>query len=291
MDVVVIGTGAIGGAAARRLLAAGRRVTVWNRAGSRVAGLVADGAVAAGSVAAAVRAAELVLVAVKDHPGVRECLAAAGTALAGRTVVVLCTGGPADARQTAALVEALGGRCLDAGVQTGPELAGATFLYGGSRDAFRQHRETLELLGRAHFAGDAPEAAAVWDLALFGVWYDAQLGLLRALDTVRAAGIDPAAFGETAAVQIGHVADGVPATVAELARADYPAGPAGLAEHLPVLRELIALRAGRPLGDGGLAAAAARVEALIDAGHVDRGLTATIGVQPAHSDAWHPRTE
>jgi hypothetical protein len=140
------------------------------------------------------------------------------------------------------------------------ETAAGTILYSGSR----------------HFVGDDPEAAAIWDLALFGVWYDAQLGVLRALDTIRRAGIDLAEFAETAGAQLGHVVSAVPDLVTELRRADYPAGPASLREHLPVIRRLVELRAGQPLGDGGLPAVAARVDALIAAGRGEQGLTATV---------------
>ena len=75
-------------------------------------------------------------------------------------------------------------------------------------------------------------AVRVWDLALFGVWYDAQLGLLRALDAVRAAGIDIAEFARTANTQLGHVGTATSATVEEMRQATYPPGPADLTEHL-----------------------------------------------------------
>lgn len=171
------------------------------------------------------------------------------------------------------------GDALDAGVQASPDMIGttmATILYSGSRAAFEQHRPTLDLLSTARFVGDAPQAAAVWDLALFGVWYDAQLGLLRALDTVRGAGIDVAEFADTARVQLGHVVTAVRTTVTELQHHNYPAGPASLSEHLAVIRHLVDLRSGQPLGDGGLSAVAARIEALVADGHGEKGLTATI---------------
>jgi hypothetical protein len=44
---------------------------------------------------------------------------------------------------------------------------------------------------------------------------------------------------------------------------------------LTVVRHLIDLRAGRPLGAGGLSEVAARIEALIANGHGGEGLTAT----------------
>lgn len=278
--VAVLGTGAIGGAIARRLLQVGHRVAVWNRTRSRSAELAQAGARVADSVREAVSSSALVLLPLSSYEAVRQVLAAAGEALEGRTIAVLCTGTPEDARATAALITAAGGDYLDGGVQASPETVGtpaATFLFGGSRAVFVRHAPTLGQLGTARFAGETPEAAAVWDLALFGAWYDAQLGLLRAFESVRAAGIDVAEFAGTVAPSLGYVLSGVPGTVDELTKGVYPAGPAPLREHLKVLRQLIALRAGQRLGDGGLTVAVEAVEALIAGGRGDEGLTATIG--------------
>ncbi len=276
--VAVIGTGAIGGAVVRLLLGGGYDVTVWNRTASRAAGLVDAGAVRAGSVQEAVSSSSLVLLTLTDYQAVRQCLDRAD--LSGQAVVGMYTGTATDARQAAELVSGRGGRYVDAGVQASPEALGtdtATILYSGSRSAFDQHRAVFDLLSTPRFVGERPEAAAIWDLALFGLWYDAQLGLLRALDTVRAAGIDLAEFAETAGTQLNHVVTAVPATVTELRDGKYPAGPANLGEHLTVVRHLIGQRAGRALGDGGLPQVAARIEALIADGHEDEGLTATAG--------------
>jgi 3-hydroxyisobutyrate dehydrogenase-like beta-hydroxyacid dehydrogenase len=277
--VAVVGTGAIGSAVARRLLAGDHDVTVWNRTESRTAELVAAGARPARTLQDAVSSSTLTLLTLTNYAAVEQCLAQLGPDLSGHTIAGLYTGTAAEARQAAQRATSLGAQYLGAGVQTAPETIGtaaATILYSGSRPAFDRHRSTLALLGKARFVGEAPEAAAVWDLALFGVWYDAQLGLLRALDTARAAGIDVAEFADTATTQLGHVVAAVGDTVSELRQAAYPPGPADLTEHLPVVRHLIDLRSGRPLGDGGLAAVAARIEALIAQGHGGAGLTATI---------------
>jgi 3-hydroxyisobutyrate dehydrogenase-like beta-hydroxyacid dehydrogenase len=261
MTSAVLGAGTVGTAVARRLSASGHDVTVWSRSTGRAADL--SGAVS------------LVFVTVTDYAAVHEVLDRVDTS--GRTVVVLCTGTPGDARAAAARV---GEDYLDAGLQSSPDAIAAgdaTILYSGSRSAYERHRATLALLGPPRFAGERPEAAAVWDLALFGLWYDAQLGLLRALDTVRDAGIDVAAFAETAGTQLGHVVAGVPATLAEMQQGVFPAGPADLAGHRTVLRHLIELRAGRRLGDGGLPDVVAALDALVAAGRRSDGLTATIG--------------
>jgi 3-hydroxyisobutyrate dehydrogenase-like beta-hydroxyacid dehydrogenase len=210
----VVGTGAIGSAVVRLLLGAGYDVTVWNRTAARAAGLVAEGAVRAGSVQEAVSSSPLVLLPLKDHAAMAQCLT--GLELSGRTIVGMYTGTPGEARRAAEQVGDLGGRYVDAGIQA---LGTGTILYSGSRQAFDEHRAVFDLLGTPRFVGESPEAAAVWDLALFGLWYDAQLGLLRALDTVRAAGIDTAEFGDTASTQLNHVLTAIPGTVAELRQA------------------------------------------------------------------------
>lgn len=276
--VTVVGTGAIGSAVVRVLLKDGYDVTVWNRTAGRAAELVAEGAARAGSLQEAVSSSPLVLLTLTDHAAARQCLNRVD--LSGQTVVGMYTGTADDARQAAERVGELGGHYVDAGIQTAPEAIGtdtATILYSGSRPAFDQHRAVFDLLSTPRFVGEAPDAAAIWDLTLFGLWYDAQLGLLRALDTVRAAGIDMAEFGDTASTQLNHVLTAIPATVDELRQAAYPAGPANLAEHLTVVNHLVELRAGQRLGTGGLPDVAARIEALIAEGHGGDGLTATVG--------------
>lgn len=279
-NVALIGTGAIGSAVARRLLSTGYDVVVWNRTPARTAVLVEAGAVPARTLPEAVATTELVLLTVTDQEAARQCLDRLDGGLAGRTVVTMCTGTPEEARRAAEKVARLGGRYLDAGVQAGPDAIGteaATILYSGDRTAYERHSETLRLLAPPRFVGTAPDAAAIWDLTLFGVWYDAQVGLLRALETVSAAGIDVAEFAATARTQLGHVVTSVPDTAKEIGRGDFPRGPADLTEHLTVVRQLVALRAGRPLGDGGLDAVAERLDALIAQGRGGEGLTALVG--------------
>jgi 3-hydroxyisobutyrate dehydrogenase len=61
LRVAVLGTGIMGSAMARRLVAAGLRTTVWDRSASATAALAEAGAVAAGSPAEAVRGAGVVI--------------------------------------------------------------------------------------------------------------------------------------------------------------------------------------------------------------------------------------
>ena len=276
-SVTVVGTGAIGRAVATTLLAAGRPVMVWNRTATRARELVDAGAVAAPSLQEAVTASALTLVTLKDYKAVDAVLDQLDGDLSGRSIAVLSTGTPADARRAHDRAEQLGADYLDAGVQTSPEDVGtdvATILYSGSRGAFERHRSTLELLSTPRFVSEDPQAAALWDLTLFGVWYDAQLGLLRALETVQAAGIDLDEFAETAATQLGHVVHGAAATATELRGADFPRGPADLDEHLVVVRQLVEMRSASRLGDGGLGQVGRVIDSLVADGRGAQGLTA-----------------
>lgn len=278
--VTVIGTGSIGSAVARALLGAGHRVAVWNRTPSRTAELVEAGATTAASVPDAVRSSELVLATLTDYAAVLEVLRAAADELAGRTLVVLTTGSPEDARLAASEAARMGADYLDAGVQTGPDDIGtdrASFLYSGPAEVFERHRDVLERLGGMRYVGDAPEAAALWDHLLFGVWYDAQLGLLRALAAGHQHGLDLDELAAAAATQLGHVVAAAMPMAHELRDGRYPRGPASLSEHLPVVERLEQLRKGSPLGTGGLEEVRLRLEDQIAAGHGDRGLTDLAG--------------
>lgn len=279
--VSVLGAGAVGSAVARSLLSAGHRTIVWNRTPAKADSLVDAGAIRAAMPNEALTAADLAIVALTDYAAVGSMLDALGAAdLIGRTVVVLVTGSPDVAAKAAERFAALGADYLDGGIQATPDAIGtssAMFLLSGSRSAFERHRATLQVLGQVRFVGEQAGAAATWDLALFGAWYDAQLGLLRAVDLARAAGIDLDGFAETLHAQLDHVPASTAQVVAEVRAGAFPAGPASLAEHLPVLRRLVDARAGAGLGDGGLEDVVKRVEQVIAAGHRASGLTALIG--------------
>ncbi|OLF14823.1 hypothetical protein BU204_25010 [Actinophytocola xanthii] len=277
--VTVLGTGAIGSQAARAFLAVGLEVTVWNRTAARAASLVDEGAVRAGTAAEATASSPLVVACLTDYPAVTATLWETRDVLRGRTFVALVTGSPEEARAAAEQATAAGADYLDGGLQSGPEAIGtdtATIFYSGPAEVFDRHRGTLAALGPARFAGTEPGAAALRDLALFGLWYDAQLGYLRALETVRAAGADVEAFAPMAAAQLGHVVADAENTAREVATRAFPRGPADLGEHESVLTKLVELRSDLRLGTGDLETALRLVRNRIARGGGNEGLTAIL---------------
>ncbi|PWN02303.1 NAD(P)-dependent oxidoreductase [Nocardioides silvaticus] len=278
--VAVLGTGAIGSAVTRALLGSGRPVIVWNRTAARTDPLVDAGAARAATAAEALAAAPLSVLTLTDYVAVDALLEASiSTDLAGRAVVALVTGSPEDARAAARRVGTTGASYLDGGIHASPESIGtpaATLLLSGSASAFAEHAPTLELLGTPRFIGEEPDAAATLDLALYGAWYDAQLGLLRALELVRTAGVDIDQFAELVAAQLDHVPRGVTHVVGEVRAGVFPPGPATLVEHLVMLEQLVAVRGQSSLGAGGLDAVAARIEREIADGQGKLGLTSLV---------------
>ena len=279
--VAVVGTGAIGGAVAAALLSGGRRVTVWNRSPGRAAALVDRGAMHASDVTAAAATSSLVLVCLTDYPAAEQALAPLRhlDPAAPTSVVMLTTGTVREAEQMHGLVTGWGLDYLDAGVQTAPEDIGtdrATFIYSGSLEAFDAHRPSLELLGPALWLGTDPGAAARWDLALFGLWYDAYLGLLRAFEPLSQDRPALDGFAVAAQRQLQHAVDAVGETAAQVASGVHPRGPASLEEHLRVMRDLRDARARSRLGEGGLDSPTRVVEELCRRGHGALGLTAVL---------------
>lgn len=277
--VGVIGTGAIGSAVARVLLGAGCPVLVWNRNPERAAGVVEDGATLVGSPIELVTRTELVIACLTDYRALDDVLDGLAGDHSGTLLVVLTTGSPAEAADAARRAATMGIRYVDGGVQYEPAALGTaagTLLMSGSEAGYKQHADVLSLLGTVEYLGADPAAASVWDLALFGVWYDAQLGLLRALDAAARAGSDVARFARAAALQVEHVSGSAVATASEVVERSHPRGPASLAEYLPVLDRLVQLRSGATLGGGGLGEVRAVAARLVDAGRGREGLTAVL---------------
>jgi 3-hydroxyisobutyrate dehydrogenase-like beta-hydroxyacid dehydrogenase len=175
--VAVVGLGAMGGRIARRLLAAGHDVAVWNRTRERAAELVELGATPAESPADAARRADAIITMVSDPAALRAVTegpdgVAAGARGSG-TVIEMSTVGPAAVAQ---LADALAGRAglLDApvlGSLAEAESGSLTIFVGGPEPLVERWTPLLSSLGSPAHAGPLGAGAAAKLIAnstLFG---------------------------------------------------------------------------------------------------------------------------
>ncbi len=274
--VSVLGLGGMGVALADALLKNGHEVTVWNRSPARAGDLAERGATVAATAADAATASPLVLLCVTDFAAVSAVLDRVGPAIAGRVLVNLTTATPVETARSAAWARERGAEYLGGAVQSLAAQIGtdeASLLYGGDRAVFERHAPTLAVLGEPSLVGADPAAAARYDLAMHGLWYDLQAALL---DTFALVGGDPVDFVPFAKRQLGYVVDDVAGTAREVRERAYAVGPAPLREHAPVLEKIVEMRRADGMGPGRLAGLASIARDLVDRGHGDQGFNRVV---------------
>ncbi len=184
-SVTVLGLGLMGSALARAFHSAGHRVTVWNRNPAKTAPFQELAAVAP-SVHDAVAASGTVVISLLDYRAANDLLTAPEVerVMAGKTVVQLTTGTPADAREGEAWAHRLGASYLDGAISGYPRTIGTDaneIFYAGDPVVFDAHRDMLAALGgKATFCGADVGAAATLDLAALEFAYARVAGLLHA---------------------------------------------------------------------------------------------------------------
>ncbi|MFJ8590450.1 NAD(P)-dependent oxidoreductase [Streptomyces sp. NPDC093598] len=222
--LTLLGTGAMGTALARVWLAAGHEVTVWNRTAARAEPLAAEGATIARTAVEAVAAHRLVIVCLLDDASVGEALE--GAALAGRDLVNLTTGTPAQGRARAAWAEARGARFLDAGIMAVPPMigvpdSGGYVFYSGSPELFEEHRDTLAVPAGTRYAGTDPGFAALHDVALLSAMSGMFAGITHAFALIRPEDIAPKDFAPLLVDWLTAMAPAVHRSADQLQSGDY----------------------------------------------------------------------
>jgi 3-hydroxyisobutyrate dehydrogenase-like beta-hydroxyacid dehydrogenase len=209
--VTVLGLGAMGRALATALMAAGHRVTVWNRTPARTAALAGQGAIPADSVHDAVAASPLVVACLLDHASVHAVLDPVVDGLAGRALVNVTTTTPAQALELAAWASDHGIAYLDGALMAVPEMIGrpeAAILYSGDATVFEDHRALLDAWGDSTWFGADAGLASLWDLAILSGMYLLLAGFLHGAAMVAPAGVSAADFAARAAPFLAAMTDG-----------------------------------------------------------------------------------
>ena len=159
LHIAVLGIGRMGLPMAQRLCQAGYTVHAWNRSPDKAQALVPLGAKVHPQVQDAVRQADVVISLLESGPVVTHVLFELGAAeamRAGCLMIDMASIKPAEARDHAARLQALGVAHLDAPVSggtVGAEAGTLAIMVGGEAQDFEQAKEILQVLGKATHVG------------------------------------------------------------------------------------------------------------------------------------------
>ncbi len=159
LHIAVLGIGRMGLPMAQRLCQAGYTVHAWNRSPEKAQVLEPLGARVHLQVQDAVRQADVVISLLESGPVVTHVLFELGAAeamRAGCLMIDMASIKPAEARDHAARLQALGVAHLDAPVSggtVGAEAGTLAIMVGGEAQDFEQAKEILQVLGKATHVG------------------------------------------------------------------------------------------------------------------------------------------
>jgi 2-hydroxy-3-oxopropionate reductase len=195
MKVALVGTGLMGGPMARRLVAAGQDLVVWNRTRAKAE---ATGAPVAKTAAAAVDQADILITMLENGPIVQDVLFEQGVSDAlktGAVVVDMSSIPPAMARDHASRLQARGIHHVDAPVSggtVGAEQGTLAIMAGGDAGVIAKLTPFLLPMGRVTRVGPhgAGQLAKLANQTIVAVTIGA---VSEALLLAAAGGADPAA--------------------------------------------------------------------------------------------------
>ena len=171
-DVTVVGAGAMGSAIARRFLAGGMKVSIWNRTPARAQALSQDGAVVFADLPDALRASEVIVTCVIDYGVSAKVFGQSdiADALAGRSLVQLTGGTPDSAAETETWMQEHDVTYLDGAIMCYPgDLGkeGSQVLISGPESEFKTWSALLSCLAQdLRYVGRNIRAAKTLDMAL-----------------------------------------------------------------------------------------------------------------------------
>lgn len=198
MQIGFIGTGVMGAAIAKNLIAAGYRLTVYNRTKSKTDALVADGATWAATPAAVAAKSDVVFTMVGFPADVEQVYFGENGIFdglqVGKTVIDMTTSQPKLAVKIADYATAHGFQALDApvsGGDIGAKNATLTIMVGGDDATYTAMQPLFKVIGHKvnHFgaAGTGQHAKMANQIMIAGT----MTGLTEMLLYTKAAGLDP----------------------------------------------------------------------------------------------------
>ena len=244
--IAVIGSGLMGSALAKAFAAAGHEVAVWNRTPSK-ARAVGGGTVAFEHLPEALSGRELVVVSLSNYTATSELFSSetVASALAGKTVVQLTSGSPADARGGLEWARAHRVDYLDAAILAFPGFVAtdyATVFYAGSRAVFDRHVETLQSIAKnSVYVDEKIGSAATLDCAILEAFYGGTLAVLHAAAMCKAEGLDPKSFFAQKNSFLGLISVTADAAQGMIENNDFSGDQCSLNTHVAALEHIVRL--------------------------------------------------
>ena len=244
--IVVIGCGLMGSALARGFASAGHEVAVWNRTASK-ARAVGGGTHAYENLIEAVSGRELVVVSLSTYAAWAELcsLEGVGSALAGKTLVQLTSGSPADARAGLEWARAKGVDYLDAAILAFPAYVAteySTVYYAGKRSVFDRHLETLQAIAKnSVYVDEKIGSAATLDCAILEAFYGSSLAFLHAAAMCKAEGLDPKTFFAHKSSFLGLIAVTADAAQGMIENNNFSGDQCSLNTHVAAIEHIVRL--------------------------------------------------
>jgi 3-hydroxyisobutyrate dehydrogenase-like beta-hydroxyacid dehydrogenase len=236
----------MGSALARAFAAAGHEVAVWNRTPSK-AKAVGGGTIAMENLIEAVSGRELVVVSLSNYAASSELFSSEGVApaLAGKTLVQLTSGSPADAREALEWAKANGVDYLDAAILAYPSFVAtdyATVFYAGSRSVFDRHLATLQAIAKnSIYVDEKIGSAATLDCAILEAYYGGSLAFLHAAAMCKAEGLDPKTFFSHKGSFLGLISVTADAAQGMIESNDFSGDQCSLNTHVAALEHIVRL--------------------------------------------------
>ncbi|XCW02419.1 NAD(P)-binding domain-containing protein [Streptomyces sp. HUAS MG47] len=282
-QITVLGLGDMGSAIARTFVARGFRTTVWNRTTARTEPLVEVGATAAPTAAEAVAASPLVVVCLLDGTAVDQVLASVASAVAGKTLVNVTSGSPAQARANERWAREHGAEYIDGKIMGDPPYVGTDhimFPFSGSPTAYETHEPTLRTLGGIAYHGEDPGAAAVEFMAQVAFSYELLIGFLHVLKLVRSEGFDVAAFTERAAGSLAVFPSLLNSMAQAVKSGEYGPDLGSLDVQAALMNDMIGHRAAQGVEAVRMREIKDLMDRRIAAGHGDQGFSSLFELLP-----------
>lgn len=196
--ITVLGLGAMGTAIASAAAAKGFEVRAWNRSPRSRDELGLRGIELVESLTDSVDGTNLVVMCVRDHDASRILLEQLASALAGRVIVNVSTGTPAQATESADHAAQLGVPYVSGAVMVPTPMVGTAeccALYAGSESDMSELEPMFDAMGGvSDVVGLNHSVPAVLDLAMLDVYFAGMYAQLHATALAAAHGIDPSRF-------------------------------------------------------------------------------------------------